>query len=276
MVDFYAACCPKESQLLLGRAMCSLEEAFSNFLSDGEGGGGGGLVAGLDEMPRADPERRRKKKRRAALLPPEPAVIEPDRPAHRPPPPPQLLEGSAESAQSAMLNAYDVPNDYFPHPSTDVDTSSVYNLEPDWAKAFNGSSAPDWIKDRMPSRNVETPLIPSPWIDGAPTLWQNVPDGLRTQFNLGGAKQTAEARIDDLQHKLDSMFERLDGMETSRNQNTHLEILLFVLGGLFLLLVIDLLVKQGMQATYMLASAGGGVAANAFLQGGFRGLAWAN
>lgn len=255
--------------------MCSLEEAFSNFLNESDGGGGS-LVAGLDEMPRADPERRKKKKRRA-LLPPEPAVIEPDRPAHRPPPPPQLLEGSAESAESALLNAYDVSNDYFPHPSSDVDNSSVYNLEPDWAKVFNASSAPDWIKERMPSRNVESPLTPSPWIDGSPTLWQSVPDGLRTQFNLGGAKQTAESRLDDLQRRLDSMFDRLDGMETSRNQNTHLEILLFVLGGLFLLLVIDLLVKQGMQAAYMLATSGGGVAAaNTLFQGGLRGLAWAN
>ena len=37
----------------------------------------------------------------------------------------------------------------------------------------------------------------------------------------------------------------------------HMEIILFVLGGIFLIFLIDLLVKQGTQASLFLAAAGG-------------------
>lgn len=226
--------------------MCSLEEAFTTF---------------SDPEPRnADIDKKRRKKRKA-LLPPEPLVIEPDRPAHRPLPPAELLGGAptenrSSSSVSGMLNALEGA-DYFPHPSSDVDDTSVYNLEPDWAKAFNDSSAPDWIKERMPQRNAESPLVPSPWLDGSSTLWQKIPDSQRTQVDLTGAAVAAESRIDDLQRKLDNMFKKMDDLETTRSESNHLEIILFVLGGIFLLLMLDLLVKQGTQATMMLAAAGG-------------------
>lgn len=230
--------------------MCSLEEAFN-----------GGLT---DDPPRlfepAPPmsEERRKRKKRRALLPPEPTIIEPDRPAHRVAPQGELLEGSAETATSALLNARDVAQSpYAPAPMQDVD-ETTYNLEPDWTKVFNETSAPDWIKERMPRRDVETPLVPSPWMDGAPTLWQTVPDNLRTQIG-DGTPVTAEQRLDSLQRRLDSMFAKLDGIETARAENNHVEILLFVLGGLFLLLLLDVLVKQGTRAAFMVAAAGGAI-----------------
>lgn len=244
--------------------MCSVEEAYSMFWQN-------------DDSARQPPEgtdgRRRKKKRRA-LMPPEPAVIEPDRPAHRPLPPAELLGGSVdeytETPPSAMLNAYDTA-DHFTHPSSDIEDSSVYNLEPDWAKPFNSTSAPDWIKERMPKRDAETPLVPSPWIDGQPSLWQSVPDGLRTQFNLGGARTAAEERADELERRLNSMFAKLDDMESGRIANNHMEILMFILGGFLLLFLIDLIVKQGTQATVLLAAAGGRSLFSA-VSGGSRGL----
>jgi len=236
--------------------MCSIEEAFQMF----------------SDPPGSEPARtERKRRRRRDLLPPEPAVIEPDRPAHRPLPPAELLGGPTttytDTPPSAMLNALDI-GPYHPHPSSDVDSETVYNLEPDWTKPFNNTSAPDWIKERMPKKDADSPLSPSPWMDGAPNLWMSVPDSMQTQFNYGGLKTEAEKRVDDLQRRLDSMFSKLDDMEAGRIANNHLEILMFVLGGLFLLLIIDLLVKQGMQATALLASAGG-----AFV-GGRRGLLW--
>ncbi len=221
-------------------------------------------------------EGRRRKKRRRAFVPPEPEVIEPDRPAHRPLPPAELLGGGVteytSTPPSAMLNAYDTA-EHFAHPSSDVDDSTVYNLEPDWAKPFNSASAPDWIKERIPKRDAETPLIASPWMEGQPSLWQSVPDGLRTQFNLGGARTAAEERADELERRLNSMFAKLDDMESGRLANNHMEILMFILGGFLLLFILDLIVKQGTQATVLLAAAGGRSLFSA-ASGGARGLLW--
>lgn len=245
--------------------MCSVEEAYSMFWQNDNGAP---VPSSLREK---DGERRRKKKRRA-LLPPEPSVIEPDRPGFRVPPAGELLGGSADADNymdvPSMLNAQD-NGSMFPHPSSDVD-NNVYNLEPDWAQPFNSASAPDWIKERMPKRDAETPLIPSPWVDGQPSLWQAVPDGLRTQFSLGGARTSSEDRTDALERRLNSMFAKLDDMEAGRLANNHMEILMFILGGFVLLLLLDLIVKQGTQATVLLAAAGG----RAMLGGG-RGLLWA-
>jgi hypothetical protein len=230
--------------------MCSLEEAFNGLAGE--------EPRLFEPAPPTGGEERRKRKKRRPLLPPEPVIIEPDRPAHRVAPQGELLEGSAETATSALLNARDVAqSQYAPAPSIDVN-DATYNLEPDWTKVFNDTSAPDWIKERMPRRDAETPLVPSPWIDGAPTLWQTVPDSLRTQ--IGGAPESTEQRLNSLQSRLDSMFAKLDSVETARAENNHVEILLFVLGGLFLLLLLDILVKQGTRAAFMVATAGGAIA----------------
>jgi hypothetical protein len=242
--------------------MCSVEEAYSMFWQKPD-----------EARSESTDGEKRRRKRRKAQLPPEPAVIEPDRPAHRPLPPAELLGGGVteytSTPPSPMLNAMDV--NYFPHPSSDVEEDSVYKLEPDWATPFNDVSAPDWIKERMPKRDSETPLIPSPWMDGQPSLWQSVPDGLRTQFNLGSARTAAEERVDALDRRLNSMFAKLDDMEAGRIANNHMEILMFILGGFLLLLFLDLIVKQGTQATVLLAAAGGRSLFSA-ASGGARGL----
>ena len=240
--------------------MCSIEDAFAMFSQ------------GSDEARSPDVERRGRKKKRRHLLPPEPTVIEPDRPGFRHMAAGELLGGYTESQPSAMLNAYDTA-EHFPHPSSDVDDSTTYKLDPDWTSVFHEGSAPNWIKERMPKRDTETPLTPSPWMDGQPSLWQTVPDSLRTQMNLGGARTIAEDRLDALQQRLDFMFSKLDDMEAGKMANNHMELIMFVLGGLFLILILDLLVKQGTQATVLLAAAGG----RAFMSGGaYKGLLWAN
>ena len=109
----------------------------------------------------------------------------------------------------------------------------------------------------MPHRENEAPLIPSPWLDGQSTLWQNISKNDRRQADLKGAEIAAETRLDDLQRKLDSMFHKLEQMEVTKSESNLLEILLFVLGGIFLILILDILVKQGTQATMMIAAAGG-------------------
>lgn len=226
--------------------MCSLAEAYQTFSEE------------PSRVHQEDPDRRRKKKRKVLLPPPEAEVIEPDRPAHRRHSAAELLSGNPDAnttstSISEMLNAAQSA-DYFPHPSSDVDDETVYNLEPDWAKSFQDDSAPEWIKERMPNRAAEQPLVPSPWIDGSATLWQKIPESMKRQPGLQAAAVASDARLDALQRKLDHMFEKMTSMDSSRAESNHIELILFVLGGLFLLLLIDLLVKQGTQASYLLAA----------------------
>jgi hypothetical protein len=94
-------------------------------------------------------------------------------------------------------------------------------------------------------------------MDGSPTLWQKIDKENYKDENVEQAAIAADRRFDELQRKLDSMFDKLDNMEIMRGQSNHLEIILFVLGGIFLILLLDLLVKQGTQATMMIAAAGG-------------------
>ena len=162
-----------------------------------------------------------------------------------------------------MLNAFDSAS-YFPHPSVDSKETNVYKLDPDWTKPFNDNSTPDWIKSRMPSRTAEVPLTPAPWLDGGSTLWQNVSNGVARQVDLEGAEHAANRRLDEIQRKLDSMFKKLEDNEVTKNESNHLEIILFVLGGIFLVFLLDLLVKQGSQAMMIMAAAGGAQ----MLQGG--------
>jgi hypothetical protein len=232
--------------------MCSLDEAYSFFT-----------------------EPKSKKKRKQALLPPPESwitspgndpTVDPDRPAHRRLPPAELLggpvtENETSTSISQMLQATESSpsSDYFPHPTSDVKDDNVYSLTTDWATMFTDSSAPSWIKERMPVRAAEAPLIPSAWVDGQSTLWQNVspgysPSGQR-QFDITGAERKAEDRLDELQKKLDNLFKKLEDEEQRKTQTNHLEIIMFVLGGFFLLLLLDMLVKQGTHATMLLANA---------------------
>jgi len=228
--------------------MCSLEEAYSSFT-----------------------EAKTKKKRKQALLPPPESwitspgsdtTVDPDRPSHRKLPPAELLGGyAAENDQSTsisqMLQAADSSpsSDYFPHPTSDVNDEQVYNLSADWATMFTDNSAPSWIKERMPARDAEAPLIPTAWTDGQSTLWRNISPGSQRQFDVTGAERKAESRLDELQRKLDSLFKKLEDEDQRKAQSSHMEIIMFVLGGFFLLFLLDMLVKQGTQATLLLANA---------------------
>lgn len=233
--------------------MCSLQEAFQG---------------GWAEMSETRSEKKSKKRR--AILPPEPAVIEPDRPAHRPLPPAELLgggptENTESTSISTMLNALE-QKDYFPHPAVENNDKNLYKLEPDWTKAFTDESAPSWIKERITPRESEAPLIPSPWLDGASTLWQKVPSAMKNTPGLDAAQEAATARLDDLQKKLDNLFDKLNTLEVTRAESTHIEIILFILGGIFIIFILDLLVKQGTNVAAHMAAAG---ASTHLIGGGF-------
>lgn len=163
-----------------------------------------------------DEPKKRKSKKRSLLPPPE---QDPDRSST----PPVATVSESPASWGDFATAPDP--DYF-HPDS-------YMLK-----------APNWTE------NVATP---QPWFDMAPTLWQNIPtDWKGGETRDAGSQQYS--RMDELQNRIDSLFSRLEATEHVRSESNHTEVILFILGGLFLLLILDLLVKQGTQASIWMAN----------------------
>jgi hypothetical protein len=83
------------------------------------------------------------------------------------------------------------------------------------------------------------PLTPS----GAPTAFIDElppPGGTYPKDTSGPLKEESQM----IQKKLDTLFARLDDLESRRGENTQSEILLFVMSGLFLIFGMDILSKQ--------------------------------
>lgn len=210
------------------------------------------------------------------LPPPESHVIEPDRPSNRPPPSDLVGGGVGNSATptsySNLLSATEssaAGSNFFLYPHADSpDMETAFLLEPDWTKPFQSATAPPWIQERMAKKEAEVPLTPTPesstLFDGMPTLWQRIPSPAPTSAQSTPAPvEISEDRLMLLESKLDGklerMFAKLEALEKGRSESNHMEVILFILGGLFLLLMLDLLVKQGTRASMMLAAAGGGL-----------------
>jgi hypothetical protein len=112
--------------------------------------------------------------------------------------------------------------------------------------------APEWT-DQDWGKNTEQSPTPQPWFDTAPTLWQNIPTDWKGGETRDAGSSLQFNRLDELQSRIDSLFARLQETDRVRSESNHTEVILFILGGLFLLLIIDLLVKQG--TTISLAAA---------------------
>jgi hypothetical protein len=196
--------------------MCSLEEAFP--ITDG------------------GESKKKKPKKRPLLPPPETgpdltsSSFIPDREEWSPP-----------SEQSASWT------DFAAAPDPDAFHPDSYMLKaPEWTDH-------DWIRKNLPGKNTELAPTPQPWFDSAPTLWQNIP----TDWKGGELRDAGSSlqfnRLDELQTRIDSLFARLEETDRVRSESNHTEVILFILGGLFLLLIIDLLVKQGAAASLWMA-----------------------
>jgi hypothetical protein len=247
--------------------MCSLTEAFQSFV-DPVPRSDNLLGEFVEDQSGFDSNEKKKRKKRRAPMPPQEQVIEPDRPAHRQLPGAELLGGQDKSMfQSEMLNAAEPSTAHFPNPSIDVSNKNVYMLEPDWATSFNETSTPSWIKDRMPRREAEAPLIASPWLDGSPTLWKKTHEEQPIQAEIEKVEEKANDALDSLQQKFDIMFKKLEDLETARSESQHIEIILFVLGGIFIILLLDLMVRQGTQAMMLMNNVNANVNMNQL--GGF-------
>lgn len=115
-----------------------------------------------------------------------------------------------------------------------------YRLSPDFTSAFAGkgvqkASGTDVLP--IPSvKNVWKPLTPSgantAFFDRLPSPGGDIPIGQVT-----GDKE-------EYFRKLDSIYARLDDLETRKGENAQTETLLFIMSGIFVLFSMDLLVKR--------------------------------
>jgi hypothetical protein len=212
--------------------MCSLEEAFP--VTDGG-------------------ETKKKKLKKRPMLPP------PEQEPARPPPPVQEETWTPPSEASASWT------DFAAAPDPDYFHPDSYMLKaPEWAEH-------DWIQANLPGKNTELAPTPQPWFDSAPTLWQNIPTDWRGGERRDAGSSPQFNRFDEMQSRIDSLFARLESTERGRSESNHTEVILFILGGLFLLLILDLLVKQGTQVSLWMAHTNG--SASSFLntfKGGMR------
>ena len=215
--------------------MCSLEEAFP--ITDG------GEI------------KKKKSKKRPLLPPPEQG--------------PELTSTSTTSTTSDTEH-WSPPSeqnaswtDFAAAPDPDYFHPDSYMLKaPEWADH-------DWIRKNLPGKNTEMAPTPQPWFDSAPTLWQNIPKDWKGGETRDAASYLQFNRLDELQTRIDSLFARLEDTDRVRSESNHTEVILFILGGLFLLLILDLLVKQGTHASMWIAAANNAASSN--VMGGFKG-----
>jgi hypothetical protein len=247
---------------------CTLDEAFQTNISESV------LPAMRQQNPEEPSSRgergrlKSKKQRRSNLPPQEPTVVEPDRPAHRPKQAAELLGGGAHgndtstSLSSYLTGSQDPNEDYFPFPNGDNEGDPNFDkqfmLEPNWYEQF---------QHRMPNPRAETPPFPGASVDGYDTLYKNIPvpktrdSGryiIRQGDNIPGKPVNIAASVtqdSELKKRIDELFQKIDNLEISRTESNHSEIILFVMVGIFVLLMLDLLLKQGARAIGSIANA---------------------
>ena len=123
-----------------------------------------------------------------------------------------------------------------------------YRLQPDFLTAFEQAGV---------ARAGSTAKLPNPSVN---MFWKPLtPSGAQTSFiehlpPPGGKYYTPPSRInsngedvsnDDIMKKLDKLWARLDDMNTSSPEQVTSELLMFISSGIFVIFMMDLLVKKG-------------------------------
>ena len=112
-----------------------------------------------------------------------------------------------------------------------IPDTSDYRLQPDFLTAFEHAGV---------ARAGST--LPNP---SANMYWKPLTtSGAQTSF-MDKLPPANEYRTDDIMKKLDRLWARLDDMNTSSPEQVTSELLMFISSGIFVLFMMDLLVKKG-------------------------------
>ena len=119
-----------------------------------------------------------------------------------------------------------------------------YNLSPDFTSAFAGKGV---------AKATGSEVLPVPSVSN---FWKPLtPSGANTSFfdrlplpggtiPVDQAKEAPPYNKEEFFKRLDSIYARLDDLETKRNDNAQTEVLLFIMSGIFVLFSMDLLVRK--------------------------------
>jgi hypothetical protein len=140
--------------------------------------------------------------------------------------------GTNDSVEPSSLLPKDGFADFNP-----VDNSpKQFMLGSDFLSAFNQtgvqkpSAFPAILNDEA---DIWAPLVPASAHNFSPyNNYDNPPPRSEDNINKNA-----------LQRRLQSIYERLDALETAKRENAHTEVMLFVLSGVFLLFSLDILSK---------------------------------
>lgn len=132
-----------------------------------------------------------------------------------------------------------------------IGNDDTYRLYPDFMAAFERVTGTNAAAGKslapVPSVGLEwKPLTPS----GARTAFFDELPPPGGTYPKGTTTPSAE-ESQTIQRKLDTLFARLDDLESRRGENTQTEILLFVMSGLFVLFSMDIMSKQAARIRFM-------------------------
>jgi hypothetical protein len=129
-----------------------------------------------------------------------------------------------------------------------IGNDDSYRLYPDFKAAF------DRVSGTSAATGRALAPVPSVGLEWKPLT----PSGARTAFfdelpPPGGTypKETAVEDTRMIQKKLDTLFARLDDLESRKGENTQTEIMLFVMSGLFVIFGMDVISKQAARIRLM-------------------------
>jgi hypothetical protein len=141
------------------------------------------------------------------------------------------------------------------------DTKS-YQLQPDFLKAFEEAGvAKAGAADTLPNPSVNMfwkPLTKS----GAQTAfyehlpppggkYYNPPVVKNNTYSRGGNGISDDYSKDEIMKKLDKLFARLDDMQNSTPEQINTELLMFISSGIFVIFLMDLLLKKGSSMKFL-------------------------
>jgi hypothetical protein len=137
-----------------------------------------------------------------------------------------------------------------------------YQLQPDFLKAFEEAGvAKSGTSDTLPNPSVNMfwkPLTPS----GAQTSFFEhlpppsgkyyiAPPVKNMNYSRGGNGMNDGYSNDDVMKKLDKLFARLDDMQNSSPEQITSELLMFISSGIFVMFLMDLLLKKGSSMRFL-------------------------
>jgi hypothetical protein len=126
---------------------------------------------------------------------------------------------------------------------------SNYRLEPDFTTAFDTAAGVGRAGSSMPASTLPNPSVNMFWKpltpSGAQTSYIERLPPPGGEYYKPPSRMNGDTSNDDIMRKLDKLWARLDDMNTSAPEQATSEMLMFISSGIFVLFLMDLLVKKG-------------------------------